>query len=196
VKQSPEASPGSGSASWAQQSWSGLEEMEAVIRRLAMPLELLQLDGGNLGGGVVAVRIGPLRLLRLRMDRRIHSWGPKPLGELTISLDLEPSGVRPPIRAHGSCLPESCLFGVDSGREVHLTLPKEVVLGLVVIPREALCKWADQLGCGGFDLQGACRRNVLPLDPFRCEGLRSYLRQIFDLGRAIPGGCSSLQASD
>ena len=121
-------SGGSGSASWVQHSCSGLEEMEALIRRLAMPLQLLQLDGGHLGGGVVAIRIGPLRLLRLRMDRRIHSWGPKPLGELTISLDLEPSAVRPPMRAHGTTLPETCFFGVDSGREVHLTLPKEVVL--------------------------------------------------------------------
>jgi len=136
---------------------------------------------------VVAIRIGPLRLMRLRMDRRIHSWGPKPLGDLTIGLDLEPAGVRPPMRAHGFCLPESCLFGVDSGREVHLTLPKEVVLGLVVIPREALCKWADQLGCGGFDLEGACRPNVLPVDPLRCEGLRAYLAQIFALVASDPG---------
>jgi hypothetical protein len=135
----------------------------------------------------MAIRIGPLRLLRLRMDRRIHSWGPKPLGELTIGLDLNPAGVRPPMRAHGSCLPESCLFGLDSGREVHLTLPKEVELGLVVIPRDTLCNWADQLGCGGFDLQGACRRNLLLVDPLRCEGLRAYLRQIFSLVASDPG---------
>ena len=171
----------------AQRSWSGVEEMEMVIQRLGLPLQLLQLDGGNVGGGVVATRIGPLRLLRLRIDRRIHSWGPKPLGELTISLDLEPSGDRPPLRAHGSALPESCLFGLDSGREVHLTLPRGVALGVVIIPRETLCSWADQLGCGGFDQQGACHRNVLPLDPLRCEGLRAYLRQIFALVASDPG---------
>lgn len=188
VTQLPTAPPGgSGSASWSLQSWSGVEEMEAVIRSLALPLQLLQLDGGLLAGGVVAIRIGPLRLLQLRMDRRIHSWGPKPLGDLTIGLDLEPAGDRPPIRAHGSCLPESCLFGLDSGREVHLTLPKEVVLGLVVIPIDTLCNWADQLGCGGFDLQGACRRNLLLVDPLRCEGLRAYLRQIFSLVASDPG---------
>jgi AraC family ethanolamine operon transcriptional activator len=158
-----------------------------VIQRLGLPLRLLQLDGGNLGGGAMAITIGPLRLSRLRMDRRIHSWGPKPLGELTIGLDLEPAGVRPPLRAHGSCLPESCLFGLDSGREVHLTLPKGVELGMVVIPRDTLCNWADQLGCGGFDLQGACRRNLLLVDPLRCEGLRAYLRQIFALVASDPG---------
>jgi hypothetical protein len=49
-------------AFWAQQSWSGLEEMEAVVKRLALPLQLLQLDNGNRGGSVVAIRIGPLRL--------------------------------------------------------------------------------------------------------------------------------------
>jgi len=42
---------GSGSASWVQHSCSGLEEIEALIRRLAMPLHLLQLGGGNLGAG-------------------------------------------------------------------------------------------------------------------------------------------------
>jgi len=42
-------SGGSGSASWAECSWSGFEEIEAVIRRLAMSLQLHQLDGGNLG---------------------------------------------------------------------------------------------------------------------------------------------------
>ncbi|MCX5958353.1 MAG: helix-turn-helix domain-containing protein [Cyanobacteria bacterium] len=161
--------------------------MEAVIQRLGQPLRLLQLDGGNLGGEVMAIRIGPLRLSRLRMDLRIHSWGPKPLGELTIGLDLDPSGVRPPMRAHGSCVPESCLFGLDSGREVHLTLPKEVELGLVVIPIDTLCNWADQLGCGDFDLQGACRRNLLLVDPVRYEGLRAYLRQIFALVASDPG---------
>jgi hypothetical protein len=46
----------------AERSWSGLEEIEAVIRRLSMAQQLLQLDGGNLGGGVVAITIGPLRL--------------------------------------------------------------------------------------------------------------------------------------
>jgi hypothetical protein len=40
---------GSGSASWAERSGWGLEEIEAEIRRLAMPLQLLDLDGGNLG---------------------------------------------------------------------------------------------------------------------------------------------------
>lgn len=174
----PSALPDSAGASWAQLRWSSVEEMEAVIQRLGLPLQVLQLDGGNLNGGAVALRIGPLRLLRLRMDRRIHSWGPKPVGELTISLDLEPSGLRPPLRAHGSTLPDPCLFGLDSGREVHLTLPREVVLGVVVIPCEVLCHWADQLGCGGLDPQ-AFRRNVLPVDPLRCEGLRSFLRQIF-----------------
>ena len=104
MTQTAAASPGvSGPVPWAQQSWSGLEEMEVVIRRLAMPLQLLQLDGGHLGGGVVAIRIGPLRLLRFRIDRRIHAWGPKPVGELTISLDLEPSGVRPPVMGCGDC---------------------------------------------------------------------------------------------
>jgi len=38
----------------AERSWSGLEEMEAVIRHLAMTLLFLELDGGNLGAGPMA----------------------------------------------------------------------------------------------------------------------------------------------
>ena len=45
----------------AERSWSGLEEIKAKIRRQTITLRLLELDGGNLGGGVVAIRIGPLR---------------------------------------------------------------------------------------------------------------------------------------
>ena len=187
VTQAVAALPGgSEAASWAQLSWSGVEQMEAVIQHLGLPVRLLQLDGGHLGGGVVAIRIGPLQLLQLRIDRCIHGWGPKPAGALTISVDLQPSRARPPMRSHGTSLPEACLFGLDSDREVHLTLPREGVLGLVVIPRESLCSWADQLGCGEFDHQGAFRRNLLSVDPLHCEGLRAYLRQIFALVMSDP----------
>jgi len=167
--------------------WSSVEEMEMVVQRLGLPLQLLQLEGGLLAGGAVAARVGPLRLLRLRMDRRLHSWGPKPIGELTISLDLEPSPDRPPLRAHGRALPGPCLFGLDSRREVHLTLPQEVVLGVMVIPLASLRAWADRLGCGAFDQQEAFRANLLVIDPQRWEGLREYLRQIFALVERDPG---------
>jgi AraC family ethanolamine operon transcriptional activator len=174
-------------ASLAPLSWSGVEELEAVLHRLGLPLQLLQLEGGNLAGGGLAIRIGPLRLLQLRLDRRIHGWGPKPADQITISLDLEPCGGRAPLRAHGHPLPPACLFGLDSERDVHLTLPRDVVLGLVILSRETLSHWAEGMGCGGLDQQRALRRNVLPVDPPRCEGLRAYLRQIFALALNDPG---------
>jgi AraC family ethanolamine operon transcriptional activator len=128
------------------------------------------------------------------MDRRLHSWGPKTIGALTISLDLEPSEARPSLRAHGQALPSRCLFGLDNRREVHLTLPQEVVLGVLMIPLAALRTWADQLGCGAFDQEEAMRANVLDIDPFRWEGLRVYLRQIFALVERDPGSLGTATA--
>lgn len=174
--------------------WSSVEDMEQIIHHLGLPVQVQQLEAGALRGRAVVAVVGPLRLLRLRMDRRLHSWGPKPPGALTITLDLEPSPLRSPLRAHGRQLPGTCLFGLDSRREVHLTLPPEVVLGLMVIPWAFLRDWVEPLGCSGVDLQEAFGANVLAIDPLRWEGLRGYLRQIFALVEREPGRLSTPSA--
>ena len=167
-------------------SWSAVDEMEMQVRRLGLPLQLLQLEGGPLGGGAVVTRVGPLHLMRLRMDRRLHAWGPKPPGALTISLDLNPHQPTAPLRAHGHPLPSACLFGLDSRREVHLTVPASVELGVVVMPLELLSLWAGRLGGADFDPQEALRANVLRVDSDRWGDLRGYLRQIFALAARDP----------
>jgi AraC family ethanolamine operon transcriptional activator len=168
--------------------WSGVEEMQAVVRRVGLPLELLQLEGGVLGGDGMALAVGPLRLLRLRLDRRLHSWGPKPIGQLTIALNLHPQPGGEAWRAHGLPLPSHCLFGMDSRREVHLTLPQAVQLGIVLVPHLTLHQWAERLGWRNFE-GGECllRPNFLPLDAGRWGDLRSHLAQLFQRVKQQPG---------
>lgn len=161
--------------------WSGVEEMQALVRQVGLPLELMQLEGGVLSGDGLALTVGPLRLLRLRMNRRLHSWGPKPVGHHTIALNLNPRPRGEVWRAHGLALPSHCLFGLDSRREVHLTLPESVQLGIVLVPHLTLQHWAERLGWrnleGGESLQ---RLNWLPLDAGRWGRLRTTLAQLFE----------------
>lgn len=160
--------------------WSSVEELQAAMRRVGLPLELLQLEGGLLGGDGLALAVGPLRLLRLRIDRRLHSWGPKPTDHLTIALNLDPQPRAEPWRAHGLALPRHCLFGMDSRREVHLTLPPAVQLGIVLVPHSTLRHWAERLGWRNLDNgESLLRLNWLPLDAGRWEGLRGYLVPLF-----------------
>lgn len=187
---SPFSSPQNGKPqgdSAMQRCWSSVEQMQQVIRRVGLPLELLQLEGGVLGGDVVALPIGPLRLVRLRLNRRLHSWGPKPADHLTIALNLDSRPRADAWRAHGRPLPPHCLFGLDSSREVHLTLPATVHMGLVLVPRETLRPWAERLGWRNFEGgELLLRPNWLPLDPGRWQGLRHYLIQVFEQVRHSP----------
>jgi AraC family ethanolamine operon transcriptional activator len=161
--------------------------MQAVVRRVGLPLELLQLESGALGGDLLACAVGPLRLLRLRMDRRLHSWGPKPPGHLTIALNLDGRPATDPWRSHGRTLPTHCLFGLDSSREVHLILPQAVTMGLLLIPREVLRQWAERLGWLNFEGgEALLESNWLPIDQQRWDGLSCYLRQIFAQLRRDP----------
>jgi len=167
--------------------WSSVEEMEAVIQGVGLPLALLQLEGGMLAGEVEAVSVGPLRLVRLRLNRRLHSWGPKPPDHLTIALNLDPRPEAEAWKAHGRPLPCHSLFGMDRGREVHLTLPPGVVLGLVLVPRQTLGQWAERLGWRDFEGgEALLRPNWLPLDAQRWQGLCQYLGQVFEQVRSNP----------
>ena len=171
--------------------WSSVEAMEAALGSAGLPLQLLQLDGGQLHGDAVAVGVGPLRLLRLRLDRRMHSWGPKPAGMLTLSLDLEPQAGDGTLLAHGQILPRDAIFGLDCQREVHVTVNHAgITMGVVMIPIEQLAVWVAELGGGELD-PASLRLNWLRLDPRSCEGLRGYLRQVFNLAEHQPARLAS-----
>jgi AraC family ethanolamine operon transcriptional activator len=161
--------------------------MEGILRKeLDLGLPVLQLEGGSMGGDAVACRFGVLMLVRLRMERSLHTWGPKPAGQITICLDLDPLPHRAALRSHGQELPEACLFGLDQGRETHLTLPKPSSICVVMVDSHALERWAAELGWPDLDAARAFRANWLAIDLQRCEGLRRYLRQVFAVAEQDP----------
>lgn len=169
------------------QGWTSVEELQAILQSLGLHLQLLQLEGGALGGRMLLLDVPPLRLVRLQLDKRVHSLGPKPQGVLTISLDLDPRAREVPLRSHGQALPHDSLFGLDPSREVHLTLPKAVTLGLLFLPLPALAPWANQFGWPGFCGELSPSTNVLPMSPFSSETLRRFLRWLFALAEKDPG---------
>lgn len=168
-------------------SWGCVEELQGLMQRLGMELELLQLEGGPLQGRLLTVEVPPLRLVQIQLNKRLHSLGPKPRGVLTISLDLDPGKGESPWWVHGQALPSSSLFGLDPTQEVHLTLPTRANLGLVFLPFQGLRRWGEQLAWPGFDGELLPPTNVLRLSQPSSAGLRTYLRQLFALARNDPG---------
>lgn len=168
------------------QSWSSVEELQAILHRLGLDLNLLQLEGGSLAGHLLLLEVPPLRLVRLQLNRRLHALGPKPQGVLTISLDLAPQTRESPVRSHGQAMGADSLFGLDPSWDVHLTLPTLVTLGLVFLPLGPLAQWADPIGWPGFDGELVPCTNVLPMHPTRSADLRAYLRSLFALAEQEP----------
>ena len=167
--------------------WAEVDQMQVSVQRLGLAQQVLQLEGGKLGGDALVCRVGPLTLLRLRMERSLHSWGPKPSGQIMVTLDLEPLPRQASLRSHGQALPFSCLFGLDPRREVHLTLPSSTVLGVIIVNRTDLERWAADLGWPDLDGEQAFRSNWIPTDPQCCDELRRYLRQLFTVVQHSPG---------
>ncbi len=168
-------------------SFTSVDELQEALRCLGLNLQLLQLEGGSLSGHLLLLDVPPLRLVRVQLNRRIHSKGLKPKGALTISLDLDPRPGDQPWRSHGQSLSADNLFGVDPFLEVHLTLPTAVTNGLVFVPLNALAHWADRLGWPGFHGELFPNTNVLPISSSSAASLRAYLRQLFALAMKEPG---------
>ena len=177
-----------------------MEEAEALLRGAGLPIELLQLEGGALEGDLLRLRIGPLRLLRIRTSRPLHVAGPKPSGRQLVTLSLAGTERVEPLRAHGHLLPATSLFGLDCRGEIHLTTPAASELAVVAIDRERFGLWAERLGAEVL-ADGGPGANWLPLDPRRFEGLRRSLRRLFTVPEANPralatGGWARLAVED
>ena len=170
----------------SEQRWSSVEELQAVIVRLGLDLQLLQLEGGAMAGRLFMLEVPPLRLVQLQLNRRLHSLGSKPKGMLTVSLDLDLSMGEIPWRVHGQLLPSDSLFGLDIGQEVHLTLPTKANLGLLFLPLEGLRQWGERLGWPGFGGELQPPVNVLRMSPSSSTGLRLYLRRLFAAAQETP----------
>ena len=97
--------------------WAEVDQMEGSLQRAGLALQVLQLEGGKLGGDALLCRVGPLSLVRLRMERSLHSWGPKPSGQILVTLDLEPLPRQASLRSHGQALPSpACSASIRGGR--------------------------------------------------------------------------------
>lgn len=170
----------------SEQRWSSVEELQAVMARLGLELQLLQLEGGAMEGRLFMLEVPPLRLAQLQLNRRLHSLGPKLKGVLTVSLDLDPSLGEIPWRVHGQELPTDSLFGLDLSQEVHLTLPTKANLGLLLLPLEGMRQWGERLGWPGFGGELQPLVNVLQMSPSSSTALRLYLRGLFAAAHETP----------
>lgn len=166
----------------------GIEGLQALMVGVGLPVTVTQLAGGRLGGDLLPLRLGPLRLLRIRVDRAVHCAGPKPADSQLVALDLDGDldgdSVSPPIRSHGQPLLPRALFGLSGAGEIHLTTFGQCDLALLLIERREFLQRAEQIGCPVLD--EALARNWLTLDPRRFARLRRYLRQLLAVLEADP----------
>ncbi|MEB3335370.1 MAG: helix-turn-helix domain-containing protein [Cyanobacteriota bacterium] len=160
--------------------------MQSAVESLGLNLVPLQLEWGHFKGQVQTLEIAPLRLIRFQVGGRVHGIGEKPRGVLAVSIDLNPRCETAPWLSHGQPLPLDCLFGQCIDRDIHITLPAHVSLGMVVFPLGALRQWADDLGWPGFAGELLPINNVHPLHPPTANTLRRYIRRVFTLAERDP----------
>jgi AraC family ethanolamine operon transcriptional activator len=160
--------------------------MRELIQAVGMDLLPVQLQGGALGGQMLLLEVPPLRLVRFQLDRRVHSLGTKPQGTLVVSIDLDPRPQCAPWLSHGQELPTDCLFGLCVDRDVHITLPAHISVGMMFVPLGALGRWAAELGWPGFEGELLPRRNVHLMHAASAARLRAFLRRLFALAERSP----------
>jgi len=135
---------------------------------------------------VLTLDVPPLRLVRFQVKGRVHSLGQKPRGVLAVSVDLEPREPIAPWFSHGEVLPGDCLFGQCVERDIHITLPAPISLGMVFVALPALRRWASELGWPGFNGELLPRANVHVMHSDTAHTLRGYLRHLFTLAERAP----------
>jgi AraC family ethanolamine operon transcriptional activator len=160
--------------------------MQPAFAGAGFDLVPFQLQAGRFEGQVSTLEIPPLRLIRIQASGRVHSIGEKPRGVLVVSIDLDPRIESAPWLAHGQPLPGDCLFGLRSDRDIHITVPAHVSLGMVVFPLGALRQWAEELEWPGFAGELLPSSNVHPLHRPTANTLRRYIRRLFALAERDP----------
>jgi len=160
--------------------------MRGLVQGVGLDVLPLQLDSGFLGGQVLTLEVPPLRLVRFQVTGRVHSIGQKPRGVLAVSLDLEARPSTAPWFSHGQVLPTDCLFGQCVERDIHITLPGNISLGMVFVTLPALRRWASELGWPGFNGELLPSANVHLMHSDTASTLRRYLRQLFTLAERAP----------
>ncbi len=165
--------------------FEAVEELEAQLREAGLDLRLLQLSNGNLSGHLVTRQLGPLRLLRLQVNRCLHVAGGKPRDQRLIALNLVSDLNAPPLRAHGTAIGSDALFGLDPQADVHLSTPERMDLAVVMVNPGMLTRWSS--GQGSLDLESApFRFNVLPIAAASRTPLQRWLLNLLSLQAETP----------
>lgn len=167
-----------------------VEHLSLLMRAVGLPLQLTQLSPGTMRGDLLAVRLGPVQLLRIRLDRPVLARGDKDPHWLGVCLDLTPPALITPSRSHGLLLPATAVCGMASQGDVHFSVPAGAEVAQLYIQRRAFQQWCLDLGCEGLD-EASLERNWLRLDDSRFDDLRSCLRGLFALAEADAGQASS-----
>lgn len=163
-----------------------VEHLRLLLSGAGMPLQLTQLAPGMMQGDLLPVRLGPVQLLRIRLDRALLARGAKDPRRQIVCLDLTPPAQASPSRSHGLLLPATAVCGLASHGEIHLSVPAGAEVALMSIDRQAFQQWCVDLGCEGLDEQ-ALQCNWLRLDDRRFDDLRGCLRGLFALAEADAG---------
>lgn len=178
-----------------------VEHLRLLLGGAGLPLQLTQLSPGTLRGDLLPVRLGPVQLLRIRVDRPLLARGDKNPHRQIVFLDLTLPALASPSRSHGLLLPAAAVCGLSPEGEIHLSVPAGAEVALLSIDRLSFRQWCLDLGCEGLD-EASLQRNWLRLDALRFDDLRLCLCGLFaiaeaDARRAVQGqgGSSALQTS-
>ena len=164
-----------------------IDQLAGQCSAVGVPLQLTQLEGGACSGDLLPLQIGPLQLLRIRLNKSVHAAGPKLNGRHMFTLGLKANPLDRQLISHGQQLPAPAIFGFDpQRRDVHLTTPSTLSLAMVSIDQKHFHQWAGELGSAGLE-EEILRRNWLRVEPRRFEDLSLYLQQIFEGAAVAPG---------
>ena len=160
-----------------------VEHLRLLMRSSGIPLQLTQLGPGTMRGDLLPVRLGPVQLLRIRLDRPLLARGEKNPRRQIVCLDLTPPAEASPSRCHGLVLPAAAVCGLASHGEIHLSVPAGAEVALLFIDRPAFQQWCVDLGCEGLD-EDSLQLNWLRLDAHRFDDLCCCLRGLFAIAEA------------
>ena len=163
-----------------------VEQLAECLTASGLSLQLTQLAPGPLDSALQLVRVGPLLLLRARLERQLHVVGPKLQGHQILAMDLAARPETGLCRSHGTVLPSTAVFGLTSHGDVHLTTADRTDLVLVVLEQGRFLQLAGALGWVELEQQGFAA-NWLQVEAVRFARVRSYLCQLFALAEACPG---------
>lgn len=160
-------------------SFDGVEQLAVHLAEAGLDLQLCQLSGGRLRGQLALRRLGPLRLMRLKLNRRLHFAGPKPAEQQLLALNLaqNPRPCPTPLRAHGVAVGPDVVFGLDVRSDVHLSTPEVLDLGVIMVQRSSFKRCSADLGWADVEAT-ALASNCLALSPERHRRLQRFLLRL------------------